>query len=92
MGAVHGLRATTPERTWADLCTRGAPWTPEDLIAAGDHLQVGASGKVKKFTVGTDPEPARIGLCIQGQGTADYDAAAGWLNALREVPDDALGV
>lgn len=42
----------------------------EAAVAAGDHLQVGASGKVKKFTVGTDPEPARIGLCIQGQGTA----------------------
>lgn len=40
-----------------------------EAVAAGDHLQPAGAGQVKKFTVGTDPEPARIGLCVQGQGT-----------------------
>jgi prephenate dehydratase len=39
----------------------------------------------------TAPSPP-VAPPVAGQGTADYDAAAGWLNALREVPDDALGV
>ena len=38
----------------------------EAAVVAGDHVQAAAAGKVKKFTVGTDPEPARIGLCLQG--------------------------
>lgn len=39
----------------------------------------------------TAPSPP-VAPPVQGQGTVDYDAAARWLNALREVPDDALGV
>lgn len=39
----------------------------------------------------TAPSPP-VAAPVAGQETADYDAAAGWLNALREVPDDALGV
>jgi prephenate dehydratase len=39
----------------------------------------------------TAPSPP-VAPPVAGQGTADYDAAAGWLNALREVPGDALGV
>jgi prephenate dehydratase len=39
----------------------------------------------------TAPSPP-VAPPVAGQETADYDAAAGWLNALREVPDDALGV
>ncbi len=27
------------------------------------------NSRVKKVTVGTDPEPARIGLCLKGQAT-----------------------
>lgn len=34
---VHGLRVTTVERTWLDLCSLTPPWTFEDLVAAGDH-------------------------------------------------------
>ena len=34
---VHGLRVTTLERTWLDLCALGFPWRLEDLVAAGDH-------------------------------------------------------
>lgn len=35
---VHGLRVTTLERTWLDLCALGYPWLLDDLVAAGDHL------------------------------------------------------
>lgn len=35
---LHGLRITTLERTWLDLCAVGYPWFLEDLVAAGDHL------------------------------------------------------
>ena len=34
---VHGLRVTTVDRTWLDLCSLTPPWTFEDLVAAGDH-------------------------------------------------------
>ncbi|MDY6054587.1 hypothetical protein [Micrococcus sp.] len=34
---LHGLRVTTLERTWLDLCSLGSPWQLEDLVAAGDH-------------------------------------------------------
>jgi hypothetical protein len=32
---VHGLRVTTPLRTWLDL---GARWAVDDLVAAGDNI------------------------------------------------------
>lgn len=32
---VHGLRVTTVDRTWLDLCSLTPPWTFEDLVAAG---------------------------------------------------------
>lgn len=35
-------------------------------IAAGDHVMVAAGSRVAKFTVGADPEPARIGLALNG--------------------------
>lgn len=38
LGRFHGLRITSPERTWVDLCALGPPWTEEDLVAAADHL------------------------------------------------------
>lgn len=38
-------------------------------VEAGDHLKAAAAGTVTEFTVGTDSEPARLGLCIQGQST-----------------------
>ena len=38
-------------------------------VVAGDALKTAAGGLVTKFTVGTDPEPARIGLCVKGQST-----------------------
>lgn len=34
----HGLRVTTPERTWLDLCALTPAWALDDLVAAGDHL------------------------------------------------------
>lgn len=34
---LHGLRVTTLERTWLDLCSLGSPWHLPDLVAAGDH-------------------------------------------------------
>lgn len=34
---VHGLRVTTLERTWVDLCSLGHPWLLDALVAAGDH-------------------------------------------------------
>jgi hypothetical protein len=35
---LHGLRVTTLERTWLDLCAIGYPWLLDELVAAGDHL------------------------------------------------------
>lgn len=34
---VHGLRVTTIERTWLDLCSLGGTWSVPHLVAAGDH-------------------------------------------------------
>ena len=36
--SVLGLRVTTPERTWLDLCSIGHPWDEASLVSAGDHL------------------------------------------------------
>lgn len=38
-------------------------------IVAGDHVAAAGGGQVRKYTVGTDAEPARLGLCIKGQAT-----------------------
>jgi hypothetical protein len=38
-------------------------------VVAGDPLKAAGNGQVTKFVVGTDPEPARIGLCVKGQAT-----------------------
>ncbi len=35
---LHGLRVTSLERTWLDLCAMGWPWLVDDLVVAGDHL------------------------------------------------------
>ncbi|XNZ00535.1 hypothetical protein ACL90Y_00495 [Micrococcus luteus] len=35
---LHGLRVTTLERTWLDLCALGYPWLLNDLVVGGDHL------------------------------------------------------
>lgn len=34
-------------------------------VAAGDPVKAAAGGKVAKFVVGTDPEPARFGLALE---------------------------
>ncbi|MDO5635451.1 MAG: hypothetical protein Q4G34_11375, partial [Micrococcus sp.] len=34
---ILGLRVTSLERTWLDLCSLGFPWLVDDLVAAGDH-------------------------------------------------------
>lgn len=36
--SVLGLRVTTPERTWLDLCSLRDPWDEPTLVAAADHL------------------------------------------------------
>jgi hypothetical protein len=38
-------------------------------VAAGAHVKAAGAGRVTGFVAGTDPEPARLGLCIKGQTT-----------------------
>lgn len=35
---LYGLRVTTLERAWLDLCALGHPWLIDELVVAGDHL------------------------------------------------------
>lgn len=38
-------------------------------LVAGDPVKAAANGQVAKFVVGTDPEPARLGMVVKGQAT-----------------------
>lgn len=89
VGAVHGLRATTPERTWADLCTRGAPWTPEDLIAAGDHLLARRWSRRGRREPASTPEGLAAVVEALG-GVPGIDAARRALAQVRVGSDSPL--
>ena len=38
-------------------------------VVAGDHVKAAANGQVAKFVVGTDSDPARLGMVVKGQST-----------------------
>ncbi|MBD3781693.1 MAG: DUF2190 family protein [Micrococcales bacterium] len=38
-------------------------------VTAGQHVKASGSGRVAPFTVGTDAEVLRLGLCVSGQAT-----------------------